>query len=352
MIILEKVIITIEEAKQFAKAASCAHGIPEEEARILADILIETDMRGIMTHGLIRLPEYLDRIDGGGMVAALSLEKLRDWDWGGALDAGNGIGHVAAYKGMEWTIEKAKKLGIGMATMRMSNHFGMASYYSLMAAKQGMIGLVASNTAPLMAPWGGKEVKIGNNPLAIAVPGIKFPISFDMANSIAARSKLYTAERENKQIPKGWALNSQGNETTDPTEAIKGALLSMAGHKGYGLALMIDMLTGVLSGGTVSPNIKNKYDYSSPRDVGHFFLAINIEHFLPLNEFLKRADSYVNILQETQPTQGFERVRVTGEEGDRKRNECLENGITYHTSSINILNEMAEKLNIPQLQVK
>lgn len=346
---MEHVTIPVNKAKHFAEVCCTANEMPEKEARILAEVLVETDMRGVMTHGLVRLPDYLERIDLGVVTSSLNLEIQKDWVWGGVLNAGNGIGHVAAYKGMEWVINKAKDVGIGMATMRMSNHFGMAAYYSLMAAKQGMIGLVASNSGPLMAPWGGKEVKVGNNPLAIAVPGKQFPLSFDIACSIAARSKLYRAQREGKDIPAGWAVDREGKETTDPTEALKGALLPLAGHKGYGLAMMIDVFTGILSSGTVSPNVKSKYDYSGPKDVGHFFMAVHIEHFLPLNEFLERVDSYVSTLHATEPAHGFDQVRVPGENGAQKRKKCLENGIPYHASTIHLLNKMANQLNVAPL---
>lgn len=350
--ILEEVAVAVDEAKRFVKAASRACGILDEEASIFSDVLVEADMRGVMTHGIVRLPEYLDRIVRGGAAKSLCLTVLKEWPWGGALDAGNGIGHVAAYRGMQWVINKAKACGIGLATMRMSTHFGMAAYYSLMAAKQGMIGIAASNSPPLMAPWGGKEKKVGNNPFAIAAPGKEFPLSFDIACTVAARGKLDQARREGKPIPEGWALNPDGRETTDPEEAIRGVLLPLAGHKGYGLAVMIDMFTGILSGGKVSPNIKNKYHFSTPRNIGHFFMAVDVEHFQPMEEFLKNADDYVRILHETETAAGFDKVRVPGEGSEKKKQDSLKHGIRYHRATIDLLNDMARRFNAPPLQMK
>lgn len=346
---MEKVIVSVQEARRFAQDAFFVYGIPKEEALIFSDVLVESDMLGVMTHGLIRLPEYLERIKNGGMEKSLNLEVLHNWPWGGALDAGNGIGHVAAYMGMQWVIKKAKTLGIGMATMRMSTHFGLAAYYSLMATKQGMIGIVGSNSSPLMAPWGGIEKKIGNNPLAIAVPGKTFPISFDIACSAAARSKLDEALREEKSIPKGWALDEKGEETTDPLEAIKGVLQPFGGHKGYGLAFIIDIFSGILSSGKVSTDIKNKSHYSTARNIGHFFMAISIEHFLPLDEFLSRLEDYVNKIHNTETAKGVKKVRVPGEKSEERKIYSINNGITYHRSSIEILDGLANQLKIPSL---
>ncbi|WP_241558888.1 Ldh family oxidoreductase [Oceanobacillus halophilus] len=347
---MKEQIVTVENAKKFAIESCSSFNISEEESKIFAEVLVEADMRGIMTHGLIRLPDYIKRIKKCGMEPKLNIEIIKDWPWGGSLNAGNGIGHVAAYKGMQWVIGKAKKHGMGMATMNMSNHFGIASFYSIMAAEQNMIGIAASNSPPIMAPWGGMKANIGNNPIAISVPGKDFPISLDIACSVSARGKLYKAQREGTQIPKNWALNAKGEETTSPAEALEGVLLPLAGHKGYGIALMIDILTGILSGGTVSPNIKGKYDYSAPRDIGHFFLAIDIERFLPVETFLENLDEYVKVLQNTETGENVDKVRVSGESGSIRRKHHIENGIPYHLSTIKILDEMAIDIGIPLIK--
>jgi len=346
---MQTILIDHQRVRTFMMNACQVVGIPRDDALIFTDVLVESDLRGVVSHGIAQLPRYFDKIQKGGMAAKLNLKIIQDFPWGGALDAGNGIGQVAAAQGMRWVIGKARAHGIGMATMRMSNHFGMAAYYALMAAQEGMIGIITSNCAPIMAPWGGMEARLGNNPIAIAAPSQTYPVVLDIACSTGSLGKIRQAARENREIPPDWSLDAQGRPTTNANDALQGVLLPMAGHKGSGLAFMADVLTGVLSGGAFGPGIRFMSDNSAPRDVCHFFQAIKIDCFRPLEEFQASMQQYMGAMHDTIPAVGSGGVRVPGEGKEKNRRLRSKEGIPYHDSTIKILNEMADALSIPRL---
>lgn len=346
---MDQILINQQRAISFVCDVCSAMNIPQDEAALFADVLVESDLRGTMTHGIVRLPSYIERIENGAMEAKLNLQVINESPWGGVLDAGNGIGHVAAAQGMEWVIERAKNFGIGMASMRMSNHIGLAGYYPMMATQENMIGIVATNGSPLMAPTGGREAMVGNNPFAIAVPSENYPIVFDISCSKVARGKIFKAQREGIPIPPDWALDIEGNPTTDPSKALKGALLPFAEHKGFGFAFMIDLIAGGLSGGVFGPDVKYQTDYSGPRNSCHSFVAINIDFFLSSTEYKSKVQQYVDLLHKASPGPDSVGVRVPGENSQMIKQERLKTGIPYHISSIEVLNRLAHKLNVNPL---
>jgi LDH2 family malate/lactate/ureidoglycolate dehydrogenase len=229
---------------------------------------------------------------------------------------------------MEISIAKAKNLGMGTAGIRNSNHFGIAAYYAIQAIQSDMIGIVLSNAAASMAPWGGTKPLIGTNPLAIGIPTDRNPIILDMAISVQARGKIRQAALEEKSIPEGWALDERGKPTTDPREALKGSLLPIAGPKGYGLALMVDVLSGVLTGSFFADKISSVHEEEEgiPR-VGHFVQAINIGSFMAVEEFKNRMDELMQKIRESPFAEGVNKIYLPGEIESDKHKERLELGI-------------------------
>jgi LDH2 family malate/lactate/ureidoglycolate dehydrogenase len=268
------------------------------------------------------------------------------------LDARNALGQVASHRAMGLAISKARQHYLGMVTVRSSNHYGAAAGYAMMAAKEGMIGISSTNTPPLMAPPGGTEKRIGNNPLAIAAPtGGRFPLVLDMAFSVVAAWNLVMAKERGERIPLTWALDKNGQPTDDPQAGFPGGMLRSVGdHKGAGLALMMDLLCGVLSGGNfgVEPSSLTK---EGPMRVAHVMLAINIEGFMPRDHFMARVDELVALIKSCPPAAGIEQVLVPGEPEHRAQLEREEKGIPLPGWLHEQLNSLALELDLPQLEV-
>ncbi len=265
-------------------------GVPETDANIIADSIEYAHKSGNATHGVVRLPIYIKKIKSGMMSPVTTSTVVRESPAVTVIDANHGFGQVAGIRSMDLSIDKANRYGIGLVSVRHSNNFGTAGYFAKHAVNNGFIGIVMANSAPAIAPTGGFKPVFGTNPIAFAFPadeGIP-PIVFDMATSIAARGKIRLAARNGEKIPFGWALGTDGLPTDDPNEALKGTMLAIGEHKGYGLSLVIDILAGLLSGagfgGGVKPlNITD--DYS---DNGHMFIALNINSFMEPEEYFSR----------------------------------------------------------------
>jgi len=255
---------------------------PDDIAADVATILVAADRRGIPSHGTARLPSYVALIDAGVMDARA--RPAIDAGRGAFVrfDAGNGWGHHAGRIAIDWAIESARTTGIALASAHNANHYGIAGWYSLRAAGAGMIGLSMTNTTGVVAPTRSSVGLIGTNPIAIAAPaGHRAPFSLDMATSTVPRGKIEVAERRGTPIPLGWAIDADGRPTTDPSAALVGALMPLggreetAGYKGYGLALAVDVLTGVLAGATFGKRIAGLFDTNAPSDLGQLFLVID-----------------------------------------------------------------------------
>jgi LDH2 family malate/lactate/ureidoglycolate dehydrogenase len=220
-------------------------GVPPEQARIIAEVTVEADLRGIGSHGLLRLPAYVHRVQAGLMAADTQLKVVRERGATVLLDAQGGFGQVAGVYAMNQAIERARQHGVGFVAVRNANHFGIAAYYTMMALPHRMIGIAATNAAPSMAAWGGTTPVLGTNPISVAIPtGQDVDIVLDMASSVVARGKIRAAATKGERIPLGWALDAEGRPTEDPQAALKGTLLPIGGPKGYGLALVVDVLAG------------------------------------------------------------------------------------------------------------
>ena len=313
----------------FATAVYAGQGVPEEDARLIADTLVQADLWGHQSHGVLRLGWYLDRLRNGVMKPVTQPEFVVDGGAIALIDGHDGVGHVLTKLATQEAVKRAKKHGVGIVGVRMSNHFGTCMYYTLMGAREGCVMMLTSNGGPAMAPWGGRRKIIGTNPWSVAAPaGRHAPFVVDMANTGVARGKIYLARNKRLPIPLGWAINSAGAPTTDPQEAIDGIILPMAEHKGYAIAAMVDLLSGVLTGSGFLSAVHSPYKTAEKSNCGHFMMAVNIEVLQPLAQFNARMEDFINEIKSVPLAQGFEEVFYPGEmearNNERNRREGLE----------------------------
>jgi LDH2 family malate/lactate/ureidoglycolate dehydrogenase len=294
-------------------------GVTNEDAKILANVLIDADVHGTSTHGLSRLGIYLERMGHGLIDPKAKLTVERSHGSVLAIDAGNGLGQVQAIKTLSLLKPLAKSNGVAAATVRNSQHFGAVSYYCNRAAEDGMILLAMTNCEPAMSPTGGYEPFFGTNPIAASFPRKNGPtVKVDLATSIVARGNIIAANRKKERIPEGWALSPSGEPTTDASEALKGTVLTMAGHKGYALALMVEAFSGVLSGAAVGSDVGSMYkDLDRKQDVGHFFCLFDIGSFMNTDRFEERMETMVNRLKANKLRTGTEEILIPGERSER-----------------------------------
>jgi LDH2 family malate/lactate/ureidoglycolate dehydrogenase len=299
---------------EFATAVYAKQGMPEPDARLVADTLVQSDLWGHQSHGVLRLGWYLDRLRNGVMKAVTKAEFIVDAGAIALIDGHDGVGHVVTMLATREAIKRAKAHGVGAVGVRYSNHFGTCMYYTLTGAREGCVMLLTTNGGPAMAPWGGRRKIIGTNPWSVAAPaGRRAPFVVDMANTGVARGKIYLARQKHQPIPLGWAINSAGAPTTDPQEAIDGIILPMAEHKGYAIAAMVDMLSGVLTGSGFLSAVHSPYKTAEKSNCGHFMIALNIDVFQPLDQFNARMEQYITEIKSVPAAQGFDEVFYPGE---------------------------------------
>lgn len=345
---MNEVTISRAEAERVAAALFEAVGVPREESRITAEYLVLADLRGVKTHGLVRLPIYIDRIRSEYIEALATPEIVTESGSSAVVDGKHGLGPVNAEYAMRLAIRKAQENGVGAVTVRNSNHFGAAAGYATLAADSGCLGVATTNAAPLMPPVGGSERRVGNNPLAIAAPsGNGFPIVLDIAMSAVAAWNIRMAAERGDKIPPDWAFDKNGEPTTDPIAAYdEGGLLRPVGdHKGLGLAIMMDVLSGVLSGGGFGTQVK-RLDQEGHLNTAHFFLALDVEHFIEGRDFFARISALSEEIYSTSTREGVERVLLPGEKEDRVRIEQTESGITYEGQIYDPLIELIQELDV------
>lgn len=322
--------------------------MPEQDAVIVADNLVDADVRGIRSHGLMRLATYVERLRRGLCQAVGEVTVVRETPSTALLDGGGALGQVVGNQAMRLAISKAEATGVGAVVARNSNHFGTASYYALQAANKAMVGIAASNTAPLMPAPGGAQRVIGNNPLAIAAPSAeRLPVVLDMAMSNVAMGKIINARDKGEAIPADWATDSAGTPTTDPNAAMKGGfLLPAGGPKGYGLAVMVEILTGVLGGGDFAAAIPSMYDMSQKQGVSHLMVALNTEAFMPSHLFAARVEELAVQLKASARAPGVSEVFLPGEIELLKGEASAKGGIAYDDRLLQELEDLARSLGV------
>lgn len=343
--------IVTSQLKEFSNRCLVKVGVPEDEAQIITTTMIEADARGIHSHGVMRLPIYVQRIQKGLVRSAANITVEQDFRATAALDGHFSAGQIVATKAMELAMEKAATFGVGVVTAKNSNHFGIAGHYALMASKQDMIGIVFSNTAPLMPPVGGAEKVLGNNPLAIAVPSKnKYPLLLDMALSNVALGKILYAQAKGIAIPEGWGVDKNGQPTTDPSAVLNGGFISpMGGPKGFGLAFMVEALTGVLSGGEFSKMIPSMYDLSKKQSIAHMMLAINVSSFMDVNRFKEMMGQLSSYVKNAVKASGVEELYLPGEIEFATEEKRIQTAIPISDSVVEELRTLADTLQVPAL---
>mgnify|MGYP000849811956 CR=1 FL=1 len=314
-----------------------AAGVPKVQAGIVSDALITTDMRGIHSHGVIRAARYIDCIMAGGIIPTATPVVLTETPATAQVSAAGGLGIAAASYATNLVIEKARKCGITVVTVNHSDHYGAAGIYSLQCADAGLVGFSMSNTCPLVAPTGGAKATIGNNPFSYAAPGRKYrAILFDICMSMVASGKMIIAAAEGKKIPYGWILDSQGNPTDDPNEIYRDAImLPFAEHKGYGFAMMVEMLTGCLGHAGITEDVHSWNTVPGrDADTGHCFIAIDPAALGGINEFRSRVDLLIDRMRATPVIKGVKKVFYPGEIEFDKEADALANGVPVPESSL------------------
>jgi len=330
-------------------ALAAGMGVPAADAAIFAEALVDADLHGVSTHGVSRLNIYLRRIEAGLIDPRATLKIDRERGSVLALDGANGLGQVQARRAVDLLIPRARQNGVAAATIRNSQHFGALSWYCNYAASQKLVLLAMTNCEPAMSPEGGYEAFFGTNPIAASFPtGKGFPVKIDLATSIVARGNIIAAQKRGEPIPAGWALNRAGEPTTDAQEALLGTVLTMAGHKGYALALMVEAFSGILSGSAIGPDIGSMYkNLDRPQDVGHFFCLFDPAAFLDYDEYLRRMDETIDRIKASARRPGVEEILVPGERSARTARSNSVQGVPVSDETIAELDQWASRLKVP-----
>jgi L-2-hydroxycarboxylate dehydrogenase (NAD+) len=321
--------IAIPALKSFMYESMCKAGVPSSDADIVADILIRADLRGIESHGIGRLKMYLDRIRDGVLQPVTRVDVIHDAPSAALLDGHDGMGHVVAFRAMKMAIEKAKQTGMAGISVRNSTHFGIAGYYALMAVQENMAGMAFTNARPSLAPTFGNVPMFGTNPIAFGVPTDEAcPFMLDMATSIVQRGKVEIADRLGKPVPPGLAVDDKGQTVQDAPlllklfEQGKASLLplgglgeELAGYKGYGLAIMVEILSSAFSGGPFGWDLSgvDAEGHKIPHSLGHFFIAIDISKFVEIGQFKKITGDLLRSLRASGKMPGHDRIYTAGE---------------------------------------
>ncbi|KAL6162159.1 hypothetical protein ACJQWK_11915 [Exserohilum turcicum] len=348
-----KMFVAANDAEQFVREVLVANGVSADNADIVAWCLIAADLRGVDTHGMNRIPSYLERVRQGVLDGSARPEIRQMTPVVAQVDGRNGWGFVAADMGMAAAIEAAKVYGIGMTSIKHSNHFGMSAWIVQKALDADMMSLVFTNSSPALPPWGGKSKLLGVSPIACGAPGKDTPFILDMAPSVAARGKIYKAKRRGEAIPSDWALDKDGQATTDPAAALDGGvMLPMGGPKGSGLAIMMDVFSGVLSGSAFAGDVTGPYDPSKPSDVGHFLVAIKPDLFMSLQDFRDRMQYLYGRVVGADKAAGVHRIYFPGELEQLQQKEREATGIPLVQAEIDALNAEAVRVGVSPLKVK
>jgi LDH2 family malate/lactate/ureidoglycolate dehydrogenase len=346
--------IKADTIKHFAKDVFMKHGVSGEHAQIIAESLVFADLRGIHTHGVFRIPSYLQRIEIGAINKQPEIRVIQNFGAMALVDGDNGPGQISACYAMNLAIERARKHGISLCGVVNGGHIGALAYWSTMALSHNMMGFCTSNATALMPPWGAKRAALSNMPLSIAAPADKqLPVVLDMALSQTARGNIILVAQKGRKIPLGWALDKDGIPTDDPNAALKGTVLPVAEYKGSGLAILIEILCAALLGGKFSHECgdlaSKQPDEKEVLGFNNIFGAINLDAFHGFDYFKKRCDEIIDYLKTLPKADGYQEILMPGEIQMRIARERSLNGIPIDSAILKKLNEIAAEQGINPL---
>ena len=341
--------IAPEALRAFAAGVLGAVGVPNGDAALVAESLVQADLWGHQSHGVLRLPWYVARLRSGAMTARTEPAVLTDTGPLVLLDGRDGVGQVFADRARETAVDRARTHGVGVVGVRNSNHFGTAMWFTRRAARDGCVAVLTTNASPAMAPWGGREKVIGTNPWSIAAPGPDGRVvAVDIANTAVARGKIYLAENRGEPIPETWAITRDGAPTTDPAEGVLGVILPMAGHKGYAIAFLMDVLSGALTGSAVGTGVHGPYEPEARSSCGHLFLALDPAAFGDPAGYAARVERLVAEVKGVPLALGFDEVFYPGEVEDRaEAANRAAGGVVLAAQSLADLRTLTEETGVP-----
>ncbi len=346
-------LVAIAKLVEFIARALVAAGVPPQDAGTVAALMAEADARGGDAHGVFRLPQYVKQIQNGAVNPRPNIQIVTTKAGTALLDGDNGLGHLVMTRAAELAIEKARECGVGWVGTRRSNHAGPAQLYPRMAAARDMIGMYfcVGNTN-LVPPWGGTEVLLSTNPIAIAVPGLRHPtITLDMATTNTAFGKIRLKAQRGEAMPEGWMIDREGKTLTDPKRAGEGFLLPIGGPKGYGLALMIGLMAGTLNGAAFGRDVVDyTVDSKTPSNTGQTIVAVDIAAFADVQSFKQQVDEVWEVMKSSPTLPGVDEVRLPGERSEQIYRERVAHGIPLSEGQRKILDELADRLGISRLQ--
>lgn len=340
-------VYSVKELYRFAHEVFLAVGVPDTDATWVAETLVRADLQGLSSHGLSRMEAYVSGISRGKINAEPTMRMNPTGLVTTMVDGDNALGSVVARACMRVAGDAAQRFGVGVVTAKQANHAGILSIYSELATERGLIGLALSNAQPAIPPWGGRRAYFGTNPIAFAAPRTIQPLSIDMATSVVARGKIIQAAKRSEPIPDGWAMDEYGVPTTDASAALRGSIQPMAGAKGYGLALVVEVLSGVLSGANVGDTVGSIYD-DTPGcpGTGMFFLAINPANFVGTHAFAQRMERLASEVHHNPVADGFEEVLLPGERRWRTSLTRWKVGIPLSTDTVSEMEHLAQALEV------
>lgn len=336
----------------FLVSAFTALGVPEADAATVARLMVKADLYGYDTHGTFRLRQYVNRLRDGGTNPRAEVSVASERDATAVVDGDNGLGHLAMVRATEVAMEKAQRHGIGWVGVRNGNHAGPASLYVNMPVQRDMIGIYAAvGSANHVPPFGGMDLLLGTNPIAIAVPaGMSPPFVLDMATTVAAAGKIKTLAQRGEAMPEGWMVGRDGKPLTDPARQQEGLLLPIGGAKGYGLAMAIGLLAGTLNGAAFGKDVVEfSKDTATATNTGQFIAAISVAAFADVDAFKAAVDGIFETMRGSAALPGHDAVRIPGDQRGAIFDERTENGVPLHPNLVKALSDIAGELNIPDL---
>lgn len=359
----EEIVVQAEDLRHFCIRVFEALNVPPEDAAITADVLITADLRGIDSHGVVRLGRYVYGLRNGIMLPHPKTEVVRETPATALINGGGGLGQPVGVRAMRLAMDKAQEVGAGLVAVRNSNHYGIGGYYAMMALEEDLIGISMTNASPLVVPTFGRQAILGTNPMSLAAPANEErAFVLDMATSVVPVGKLELYQLLGKSIPKGWATDKRGRATTDAglviknvTQLLGGGLLplggegeDLGGHKGYGLALMVEILSGVLSGADFADRLPpwGQKRQNRPNNLGHFFGALRVDVFRPLNEFKADMDDLIGRLKASAKAEGESRIYIHGEKEWEMAEKRHREGLLLPLPVMESLREMGQELGL------